>query len=354
MQNHLKLRRPYLDVIRILASFLVCFNHSEGFHIYLDQQADGSVLSWLLVLVSVATRVNLPLFIMITGALTLGRAESYRSIGKKVGRFAVILVGASLIKYGIEHSWEISFWTFVRAVFSGNVNLSYWYLYAYIGYLLAQPFLHRIALGLTGRDIAFLVMLRALLVSVYPLVNYVLICLGQEGIYLTGDLQVPLSVLNVFFYPLVGYYLANVLPRERLEKKQLCLWLAAFMFSVGVAAAVTYHEGMRGAFSQTYLTLFDYLAAMAVFVIVRGLLEQVQFPEKLQKLLASWSGFTLGIYVMEPLLALFFYIPFVNFAYRFHPVIRLGLSAVWCLFIIGASSLLTYLLRKVPGCKKLL
>ncbi len=188
----------------------------------------------------------------------------------------------------------------------------------------------------------------------YPLANYVLICFGQEPVYLTGDLQLPLSILNVFFYPLVGYYLANVLPREQLGKKQLLYWLGLFVISVGTASAVTYHEGTRGTFSQNYLTLFDYLAAMAVFAIVRGLLEQVQFPEKLRKLLAAWSGFTLGIYVMEPLLAHFFYIPFMDFAYRFHPVIRLGLSAGWCLFIIAGSSLLTYLLRKVPGCRKLL
>ncbi|MEF2836497.1 MAG: hypothetical protein U0N82_02070 [Oscillospiraceae bacterium] len=48
MPTQLKQRRSYLDVIRILASFLVCFNHSEAYHIYLDQQADGSLLTWLL------------------------------------------------------------------------------------------------------------------------------------------------------------------------------------------------------------------------------------------------------------------------------------------------------------------
>lgn len=232
--------------------------------------------------------------------------------------------------------------------------MSYWYLYAYIGFLLAQPFLHRIAVVLTGKDVVFLVLLRFLFVSAYPLVNYALICLGYDSIYLTGDLQLPLSVLNVFFYPLIGYYLANVLSAEQLGKKQILLWVTAFAVGMGISTAVTYHEGVHGVFSQNYLTLFDYLMAMAVFVIMRSLLEQRHFSEKLGKFLAAWSGFTLGIYVMEPILALFFYIPFVNFAYQFHPVIRMGLSAVWCLFIIAVGSLFTALVRRIPGCKKLL
>ena len=97
MQNQLKPRRSYLDVIRILASFLVCFNHSEGFHIFLDQQADGSLVSWLMVLIPVITRVHLPLFIMITGALTLGRAESYRNMGKRL---------AVLLRFFWPHLWQ--------------------------------------------------------------------------------------------------------------------------------------------------------------------------------------------------------------------------------------------------------
>ena len=354
MQNHLKLRRSYLDVLRILASFLVCFNHSDGFHIYLDQQPDGSIVSWLMVVISVITRVNIPLFMMITGALTLGKAESYRGMGKRISRFAVILLGASLVKYSVEHAGNFSLGNFARAVFSGSVNMSYWYLYAYMAYLMAQPFLCRIAEKLTGKDAAFLVMLRFVLVSVYPLLNYGLQCLSLEPIRLSGDLQLPLSVLNIFFYPLIGYYLANVLPVEQLEKKKLWLWVPVFVAGVSIASLVTYHEGVHAAFTQNYLGLFDYAAAMAVFVAARGLLEEAYFPEKLRKLLASWSGFTLGIYVMEPLLALFFYIPFFDYAYRFHPVIRLGFSAVWCLFIIAAGSLLTYLLRRIPGCKKLL
>ena len=354
MPNQLKQRRSYLDVIRILASFLVCFNHSEGYHIYLDQQADGSLLSWLMVLIPAASRINLPMFIMITGALTLHREESYRNIGKKIGRFAVIILAASLVKYSVDHPANFSLNEFIYGIFSCNINMSYWYLYAYIAYLLTQPFLHRIAVGMTGKDFVLLVMLRMLLLSILPLVNYALNCMGRESIILLSQFQLPLSVLNIFFYPLIGYYLANVLVVEQMGKKQRWGWFLVYLFCVAAATVVTYHEGMRGTFTQSFITLFDYLCAIAIFIVLRSLLEKARFPEKLQKLLAAWSGFTFGIYVMEPLLATFFYIPFVDFAYQFHPIIRMGLSGVWCLFIIAAGSLLTWLLRKVPGCKKLL
>lgn len=51
-------RKTYLDALRVLAAFLVIFNHTEGFHLFLEQAADGSAASWLRVMLSVFTRFS--------------------------------------------------------------------------------------------------------------------------------------------------------------------------------------------------------------------------------------------------------------------------------------------------------
>ena len=139
-------RKTYLDALRVLAAFLVIFNHTEGFHLFLEQAADGSAASWLRVMLSVFTKINVPVFFMISGALLLGREESYGVLlRKRVARFLSVLVLFSLVIYLDRNPESRDMSDFVYGLFSGEINLSYWFLYAYLGMLLALPFLRKIA-----------------------------------------------------------------------------------------------------------------------------------------------------------------------------------------------------------------
>lgn len=348
-------RRTYLDILRILASFLVCYNHASSFHIFLDQEANGSLLSWIMVFSSVFCRINLPLFIMISGALLLGRERTYRELLQRVLRFMILLAGASLIKFIHDHPADFSWTGYARNLLSGNINMSYWYLYAYMGLLLVQPFLHRIAVALTWKDILCLTALRFLMITFFPAVNYVLQYLGMDPIGISVEFRVPLSTVHVLYYSLTGYYLANNLPLDNIRRQQVWFCGGILFISVLLPTLVTYHEGVHFAFSQTYLTLLDYIAAIAVFILVRRGFQHVVFSKKVQRILSHLSSCTLGIYLMEPLIAQVLYTKyFCEAYYQHHHLIQAALSCLWCLFIMGSGCVLTTVLRKVPGCKKLL
>ena len=122
------------------------------------------------------------------------------------------------------------------------------------------------------------------------------------------------------------------------------------------SAAVTCHEGLRTAFSGSYLRLFVYATAMAVFVLTKYLFTRPHregtFRRGFEAVLRTLSPLMLGVYILEPVL---------------RPVVKplligwLGESAgpivtsMWyCVFGMAVYSGITWALKKVPGLRKIL
>ncbi|MBQ3192997.1 MAG: acyltransferase family protein [Oscillospiraceae bacterium] len=345
-------RKIYLDVLRILASFLVCYNHAHGFHYYLDQAADGSLMSWLLVFHSVLIRINIPLFFMISGALLFGKEESWKVVlHKRVWRFFVLITGASAVTYVVMNWGSLSWQDFVYSYLRGTVNGSHWYLFAYLGLLLMLPFLRRIAAGLTKTDILALLIMKLIHTAVLPVLNFALNHWGIGPVALSDQLQLPLIVLDCLFYPLLGYYLAEKVSPEIIGKKQAVALIALYVGGSLISTVVTYAQGMTTGFTQDYLGLFNCLSAMAVFLLVRGAFEKITVPGKVQKALSAVSGAVVGIYLLEPMVAKFLYVPFFRF-FTWEPISMILGSLLWTVVCMATGLAVTWLLRKIPGVKR--
>lgn len=75
-------RAVHLDILRLIAIFLVLFNHTwtRGFSLWTISHNSG-VLYWLYMFLSITDKIGVPLFLMISGALLLKcfyRGNSYR------------------------------------------------------------------------------------------------------------------------------------------------------------------------------------------------------------------------------------------------------------------------------------
>lgn len=347
-------RKTYLDILRIFAAFLVCYNHSHAFHLYLSQDPSGSIVSWINVFLSVLTTVNIPLFFMISGALLLAKEESYKTLfSKRIARFALLTFFASLITYILTVPGDFSVSAFVNALLQGKVALTYWYLYAYLAFLIALPFLRKIAKHLSFQDFLFLLLLRFFFVSVFMIVNFSLKYLGIQTISLSGSFQFPFAALECLFYPISGYYLAECLPMEKINGKHICLCTAVLLGGSAVSSVVTYLEGIRFGFSQTYIGLFNYSSAMCVFLIVRYAAQKIKLPDTMHSVIASVSSVTIGIYLMEPIITHYLMEPMFRSAY-WHAAVLIPLSVAWCLFCMVLGGTMTYLLRKLPFVHKIL
>ena len=73
-------KKTYIEFMRIIAIALVIFNHLPGYTMY--QYADGNI-QWIYMIITMITRINVPIFFMISGALLLNKQENFNIIIKE-------------------------------------------------------------------------------------------------------------------------------------------------------------------------------------------------------------------------------------------------------------------------------
>lgn len=85
-------KKLHIEMLRIIAVVMVVLNHSDLYYTYFTNT--DSVLTFSVsLLLSCICRINVPLFMMITGALLIPKAESWSVIFKKrISRMLVVLV----------------------------------------------------------------------------------------------------------------------------------------------------------------------------------------------------------------------------------------------------------------------
>lgn len=348
-------RKDYLDFLRILAAFLVMAHHSELSELY-HTAGHGPVGSFVMCCVTCFIVINVPMFFLISGALLLGKDEPGRAIyGKRIPRFLLLTFLASSFTYIYRCYSDFRVDDFFRGFFAGNMDVTHWYLYAYLGFLFCVPFLRRGVRGMTHTDAMVLVCLRFLFGSVISGIGYIANYKGYEGLPISNAFSVPLATLDILFYPIMGYYLEEKLPWDRADWKWPVLSLAVITGAIGASALVSCHEFRWMGTSGGYLRLFVYFTAMAVFVLVRYLFTRPQ-EGKIRRcfdtVLKTLSPLTLGVYILEPVLR-----PAVKplligwMGEGTSPV----LTSLWyCVFGMALYSAITWVLKRLPVLRKIL
>lgn len=320
----------------------------------MDQAPSFGLIPIINLILPVIAIMDIPLFFLISGALLLGKEESYSELfRKRILRFVILLVCASAVVYVLTEDGKTSLSSFLYSLIHGDIVLSYWYLYAYLAYLLTLPFLRKIAKHLTGTDVVYLILLRVIFLTVFLSLEFFWKLAGHDPIVLSSSFELPFAMISFLFFPLVGYYLANVLPLEQIQKKQIVLCIAVIIAGSAYSVAVTYIEGLTSGFTQNYLGLFNYSSPIALFLIVRYIVEKRPPSPRLCRFFAVLSSTTIGIYLLEPLISHFFLDPFFRYI-PWHPVLITIASILWCLFSIAVGSVTTFFLRKIPGVKRYL
>lgn len=348
-------RRPYLDFLRILACFLVIFNHMCGYSAY--QRSTNPFQSFLYMGFTMFTRINVPIFFMISGALLLSKDISYRDLFfKKISRIASALICASLVIYLFSVRTDFSRFDlidFLRKLLLGKHAGAYWYLYAYLGFLITLPFMRKIAKQFSHADFILFIAVHFLFSTFLPLFNYILEYNGIPSVFVTSHLAVPLMTTKAFFYPLMGYYIDRVFDITKINKRNVWILPGILFMSIVVPSAVTYHQGIRTGYTQQFVQTFDYTAAIATFLLVKYLFVSVKpFSEcaGFHRILYLLGSLTFGIYLIDPILK--------KLENHFATVVAIQepilYSLIWCLFSMTICGAITSLFKKIPLIKQLL
>lgn len=350
-------RKIHLDIFRIIASALVIFNHLEGFYLY--QQRQGLV-QYFFMFISIIVKIAVPLFFMISGAVLLGKEESYTVVIKKrVLRICITLVFfesalvlVEIIKCLIQGAvYNNSARELVWKMVSGTIDGAgaYWFMYAYLGMLICLPLLQKVAKQLSREDVIVLVVIHVLFCSVLPIVNFILSNMNVSEITVSNHLKIPFALENAFFFPILGYYLEkNGFPSKRFER---ALGVASFA-GIIVCMICTKLEGVdSGNYTQNYITLFDYLLATFLFCLGKKKFGNERKNKSHAEFWVSLSKLTFGIYLFDPLFRAIGYDGYKKLVTEM-PV--LGYSLLWVALSVLLGGGITFCLRKSKIVQKIL
>lgn len=297
-------RKVYLDILRILAIFLVLFTHTGEKGSKLYTIVNNNFLRVVYLYLDCFRTINNLLLFMISGALLLGKDESIKVVLKKrILRFVIILITftyiQSLFQCICEHSFsDFNFSRVFIQLLENPIRNTYWYIYSYISFLIVLPILRKIAIELNYKMFIYMMILSIVSQDIFRIISCLL---NIDAINIT----LFINQLNVL-YPLLGFYM-DVYYEELSAKYKYSIYWMLFITLLGLSSAVwfslkTYNE--IGIWSEKYITLFCTSTATTVFCVVRKITQFLQQRNMIKKVttIKNISGAMFGIYLMENIL----------------------------------------------------
>lgn len=328
-------KNPYLIYLRVIATvFVVLIHASTGFLYRIDTHAfDWNYANWI----NAATRCSVPIFVIISGTLLIPKDEDTWTFYKK--RLPKIIYPFLFwtIIYLIYYFYRYTkfdqlsnekIWSIIADKILHGANAHLWYLYMIIGAYLAIPFLRKILIHCSIREIEWFLLLWLLS-----------FCFMSKPLYS----YMPKFDLTFFSgyigYLVLGYYLS--IKTFKFNNRQV-IWALIYLLMVAIAGIGTnllnQNASKLNTFFYNYLFITTALAAAGLFLWVKESMQNLKVP--------NWvlitDKYSFGIYLAH-------IIP-LNY---FHPLISKQLGTVWVIPLasicaIIASIIITVVLRKIP------
>ena len=278
----------------------------------------------------------------------LDRIDSYNKIGQKILRTLSALVLFSLLYYCT--AWQngkkpdAGIKDFLLSVFQTPQTNAFWYLYLYIGILIMLPFLQKMISTLSKKDIEIFILFSLLIISTCPIIEHFI-----PSLRYCRHMEFPLFnvYINLLF---IGYYFKKYVEPS---KKKLIISIATFLLSIAFNVIMTCREyeimgGTNYLFFDNRLYLPIVLTSISFFYIV----SQLKIEGKLATTMSVLGSCSFGIYLISDFfIAKLIWIWNNLCALGLHPLIAIVIFEC-IIFIVGF--IITFILKKVPGIKKIL
>lgn len=356
-----KKRKIYIEVIRIIACLCVIFTHTmeRGYFLF-SVFPENSLRYWAYMMLSVFVKAAVPMFFLISGVLLIAKEEAIRSLYKKrVLKIFVVLILFSFLYYCRYIVYDISNFSirnFFYELSISNWNFTYWYLYAFLAFLIGLPFLRILAKNMQKKEFCYLFLLILIYKAVIPIIEYVL-WKGSESF--NSSIRTLWINADIFIYPILGYYLEYKVDVKTVKKWIVPLWLINIV-TIGMTCLITYYKiKVTGECSenqsQTFFSCFSMINVATVYLSVKYWMGNIKMPGRLEKMICSFGEATFGIYLLH--LLFLQQLPVIPKVWRVLEKI-LGpnslLSAlIVCVIVMGLSYLVTLIMKKMPIMKKL-
>lgn len=342
-----KPRIIYLDVLRICAFFGVICIHVASLCWYDLTLPGWGVVNFYDCVFRACSSVT---FVMISGAIFLNPARTVtikKAWGKYAARIFRVLLVWGFFYYAVFQAPGQAidgnyFYQFMVKFFSGDLYFHLWFLYMIAGLYMVTPLVKFITAKATQQELGYFILLAFVCFCVSPYLE--LIFPGNIASVFLDKLQIGLGG-GYLLYFLCGHYF-HTYP---LPGSQRALLYAAGILGAAATTWLTYSLSMEAGYGvDTYmnrLSLNIFMAAIALFVLVKYAINRLNPGEKLQRLVKMLSDNSFGIYLLH----MFFVIEYRDNGgaqiIGANPLSQIPLTAL-CIFLISLACI--WLIRKIP------
>jgi surface polysaccharide O-acyltransferase-like enzyme len=335
---------PYdarFDLIRVVACLAVILLHVSARPLYLHMEGGASHAWWLIgISVSSMTHWCVPVFVMLSGALLLGRDLTWTdTYTRRLLRMFFVLVVATAI-YAAWQIWFTKDFTtrsFLLSLYQGQPYYHLYFFYVVIGLYAISPLLSKLLANAeepTTRACAI----------VACTISFVTFTATSFG---GGYSQ---NAFN-FFVPYIGYFaLGHYLVRYRPALPFALIAAVAYVATIGAIEILALAFGPAWAFTLypfTYFSPFVFAFSLGVF----GLLLDVKVTDSAAKAIAIMAPLTLIAYIIHPM-----FMEFIRWVYTVKAPALATLKFDLALTFILTTALsftVAYVLRQIPVVRRL-
>ena len=329
-------KNVHIVYLRVIATvFVVLIHASTGYLYRIDTNAfDWNYANWI----NAATRCSVPIFVIISGVLLIPKEETtWEFYKKRIPKLIYPFIFWTII-YLVYYFYRYTNFKLLsidkilsisqdKILHGANAHL--WYLYMIIGLYLAIPFIRKILIQSSKREI-----------ELFLLFWLISMCITSKSLY-----SVMPKFDLVFFSGYVGYLVLGYYIRISTFsfKKNKIIFALGYILMVVIAAVGTnllnQNATKLNTFFYNYVFITTAFAAGFLYLWVK---EACKRSESIPKWVLSIDKYSFGIYLIHIL-------P-LNY---FHPLISKYLTTVWVIPLatictIIASIVITFLLRKLP------
>ena len=335
----LKRSKIHIEILRLIAIFLVIYNHTRiyGFTLYLN--TDALLPHYLSYAFSVLCKIGVPVFFMISGALLIPKEESIKDLfRKRILRIILVILIFTALQYlriCIANHETFNFKTYITFCYCGNIIEPYWYLKAYLGYLLVLPFLRLIGKALDAEKGKYLMWLGVAKMAVEVFAIF-------SGYRMNVDFVICTDIL---FYPLLGHAIENIGLGEKLRKAAVPAIVGIVVLTV-IGGEV--YKSVNGVYSDMFVTVSAFPLAMFTYIAVKGIKVE---NEKAGRVLASLGSCVFGVYLIEDVTRNLF---MFRLGWNFNVQLRFASALLFCLTTMVLSLAIIWVVKKIPLVNKLI
>ena len=287
-------RRVDIDLMRIIACYAVIYHHSIAYEYFITSNITG-LRYWIHMIASVFCCYGVPLFFSISGALLLDRKEEpLNKIFRRFLRIAVILLLFSFffyLDYIKRNDVIFSFKDFLYGLYANDWNYAYWFLYAYMLFILLMPFNQILCRSLKYRNIyaIYLVCLTFFYMALLPIINFFL---GHE---LYNSLIIPDAIIYSCMIPLIGNWFYHTYEGTG---RRIIFWLCLSILGLGITCWVTYlKQGEDVRTPQDFFMSMTVVYSICLMLFIKKCV--IIRSEKILSLIGIIGKSTFGVYLIH-------------------------------------------------------